>query len=453
VQFLKRQTYLVLGSLKASSIIRSKDDWTFLGVSTQDYTHGFHLYPARMHPEIARRIIAQYAEDRKKVVFDPFMGSGGVLVESLLHGNNSIGIDVNPFAVLLSEVKTTRIPVKKLDDNYLKIIHQSKKDFDKKNFHDEVAPKSKSLNLQFWYKDDVIKKLQILKYHIFDSDVNDNIKNFFKVCFSLTSRKASYQRNSIYKIYRINKRDLDKFNPDVFAIFRQVCNKNIDKMSQFFAKIKLQHAKTFPLLGDTRKIEEAFDKVNSNILDNGKVHLVVTSPPYGDHRTTVAYGQFSKHPGLWLELPEEQLLDVDTVGIGGNRKIKFEELTSALLATIIKQVKRNDQEISKHKKPYRADDVYAYFHDLDKCLGQTSKILKQGDSHLCFVVANRTVRRVTIPTDEILVELGKKYGFKHEKTIYRTIANKAMSLKNAPENITNQSGETMTRESIVILKY
>nr|AIF23103.1 hypothetical protein [uncultured marine thaumarchaeote SAT1000_12_G12] len=38
-------------------------------------------------------------------------------------------------------------------------------------------------------------------------------------------------------------------------------------------------------------------------------------------------------------------------------------------------------------------------------------------------------------------------------TIYRTIANKAMSLKNAPENIVNFSGNTMTKESIVIWEY
>jgi len=436
-----------------TQLARSTQDWTFLDISTRDFTHGFHLYPARMHPEIAKRLISKYASEKKHVVFDPFMGSGGVLVEGILHNNNSIGIDVNPFAVLLSKVKTIPLHVKKLDDNYLKIIHDSKKDYQKKNYHDEMAPKSKSLNLKFWYKDDVVKKLQILKYNIFNSKANENVKNFFKVCFSLTSRKASYQRNSIYKIYRINKTQLDSFNPDVFAIFKNVCDNNISKMSRFFTKMKMNDAKAYPIFGDTRNIDEAFEKVNSGILDDGKVHLVVTSPPYGDHRTTVAYGQFSKHPGLWLDLPSESLLDVDSVGLGGTKKIKIEDLTSALLAKIIKQVRKNDELITKNRKPYRTDDVYAYFHDLDKCLEQTSKVLKQGESHLCFVVANRTVRRVTIPTDKIIVQLAKKYGFKHKETIFRTIANKAMSVKNAPENISDFSGNTMTRESIVVWKF
>lgn len=434
-----------------ATIVKSQEDWTFLKYSTREFTHGFHLYPARMHPEIAKRLIAKYASDTKKVVFDPFMGSGGVLVESLLHGNNAIGIDVNPFAILLSKVKTTPIDSKRLQRAYVKIAANSVSDYTSEMDY-QNEPKSKSLNLNFWYDKDVIKKLQILKHHIFAISDKD-IRDFFKVCFSLTSRKASYQRNSIYKIYRISQEDLAAFKSDVFAIFSDVCSKNIKNM-QKFADVVQSNAKAFPLLGDTRNIKESFAKIPSEILDSGKAHLVVTSPPYGDHRTTVAYGQFSKHPGLWLELPEEQLLDVDSTGLGGKKRGDFADLGSPLLEKTIAQVEKNDKEITKKtNNPYRAADVFAYFYDLDGCFEQISTVLKKGSSHCCFVVANRTVRRVRIPTDEIIIEMAKKHGFRHKETIYRTIANKAMAAKNAPENITNLSGETMTRESIVIWEY
>jgi len=85
-------------------------EWTFLDVSTKKYTHAIHLYPARMHPEIARKLISRYTRNRSDVVLDPFMGSGGVLLEAILHGNDSMGIDINPFAVLLTKVKT--MPIK-----------------------------------------------------------------------------------------------------------------------------------------------------------------------------------------------------------------------------------------------------------------------------------------------------------------------------------------------------
>ena len=81
-------------------------DWTFRDISTQQHTHGIHLYPARMHPEIARRVITKYSRTGD-VVFDPFMGSGGVLLESILHGTDAVGLDINPLAVLISKVKTT----------------------------------------------------------------------------------------------------------------------------------------------------------------------------------------------------------------------------------------------------------------------------------------------------------------------------------------------------------
>ena len=102
-----------MSSLTLSKLVSPEEDWIFRKVSTREYSHGFHTYPARMHPEIARQMINKYASDTKKIVFDPFMGSGSVLVEGILHGNNSIGIDINPFAVFLSDVKTTPINSKK----------------------------------------------------------------------------------------------------------------------------------------------------------------------------------------------------------------------------------------------------------------------------------------------------------------------------------------------------
>ncbi len=426
-----------------------KVDWTFLEYSTKEFTHGFHQYPARMHPEIAKRMIAKYASDTTKVVFDPFMGSGGVLVEAMINGNHSVGIDVNPFAVLLSKVKTTPIDPVKLEKMLKNLMEKASYDH-KNGIKYDNAPKS--IDLSFWYTVDSIAKLQILKNHIFK--IRDlNVQDFFKICFSLTTRRVSYQKNSIYKIYRMKPEKRQIFNPDTFEIFESICNNNIKNMGSFF-NIGTS-AKAFPILGDTRNASNEFKKIPADILDDGKAHLVVTSPPYGDHDTTVAYGQFSKHPGLWLDLPEkEQLLQVDSIGLGGRKKKELVDLGSPLLDKTLRIIEKKDKEaIKKTSLANRAQDVYAFFYDLDKCFEQISHVLKKGESHCCFVVANRRVRRQTIPTDEICIELAKKYGFKHLDTIYRTIANKAMAVKNAPENIAQFSDYTMTRESIVVWKY
>ena len=86
----------------------TSEDWDFTGVNTGYMTHGLHPYPARMIPQIARRLIQRYSSEGD-LVWDPFCGSGSVLVESMLLNRKSIGTDLNPYAIFLSTVKTTPI--------------------------------------------------------------------------------------------------------------------------------------------------------------------------------------------------------------------------------------------------------------------------------------------------------------------------------------------------------
>ncbi|MEM3827929.1 MAG: DNA methyltransferase [Conexivisphaerales archaeon] len=84
------------------------ENWDFAGEDTQYFTHGLHPYPARMVPQIAGRLLRRLVHVND-VVLNPFCGSGGVLVEARLVGLNSIGIDINPLACLLAEVKSSPI--------------------------------------------------------------------------------------------------------------------------------------------------------------------------------------------------------------------------------------------------------------------------------------------------------------------------------------------------------
>jgi hypothetical protein len=67
-------------------------------------THGFHSYPGRMHPVIARRCMEHYTSKRD-VVLDPFCGSGTVLIEAVAQGRDAVGVDLNPLAIRLATVK------------------------------------------------------------------------------------------------------------------------------------------------------------------------------------------------------------------------------------------------------------------------------------------------------------------------------------------------------------
>lgn len=69
------------------------------------HVHGFHSYPARMHPLTARRLIEAFSAPGD-VVLDPFCGSGTVLVEARLSNRRALGVDANPLAVRLAARKT-----------------------------------------------------------------------------------------------------------------------------------------------------------------------------------------------------------------------------------------------------------------------------------------------------------------------------------------------------------
>jgi DNA modification methylase len=72
--------------------------------ATLAHVHGFHSYPARLHPDTARRLIDGLSKPGD-LVLDSFCGSGTVLVEARLAGRRAVGIDVNPLAVELAWLK------------------------------------------------------------------------------------------------------------------------------------------------------------------------------------------------------------------------------------------------------------------------------------------------------------------------------------------------------------
>ncbi len=90
---------LLSSALDVASALEDEDE-------AQAHVHGFHVYPARMHPLTARRLVEALSRPRGAVL-DPFCGSGTVLVEARLAGRFAAGVDANPLAVRLARLKAT----------------------------------------------------------------------------------------------------------------------------------------------------------------------------------------------------------------------------------------------------------------------------------------------------------------------------------------------------------
>jgi DNA modification methylase len=383
-----------------------------------------------MIPQVARRLIERYSKP-KNMVLDPFCGSGSVLVESRLLNRSSIGVDVNPLACILAKAKTTPIEPRLLKDYWVKFKEEIGREILKLKFGELKVKPLELPNLYYWFKPRVAEELTILRKYL-DDIKDDGFYYFFATCFSITVREVSNLRSGEFKIYRLPPERLKSHNPNVFEVFSQHAEENINRMVDFYERTYEKNVTCEVLFGDTRRLP----------LESESIDLVVTSPPYGDSKTTVAYGQFSKFSSLWLGLKEEIVMKVDKISLGGS-PIKIGNLPSESLKETVEAICKRSGERSK--------EALWYFADLYECLKQLCRVLKQGKSHCCFVVGNRTIRRVQVPTDRIIAELGKTLGFKHEKTIYRRIPSKRMPWMNAPENIPGEKGPTISHESIVVL--
>jgi DNA modification methylase len=413
-------------------------DWTGASEDTHYFTHGFHPYPARMVPHISRRLLRIYSHSKNDVLLDPYCGSGGVLVEGMLYDRRSIGIDLNPLAILIARVKTTPISAKELMATRGKLLSGIQADLDRK----KEVPIPKIKNLEFWFKDEAIRELSVIKSNLEELKGDEKVYDFYSVCFSLAVRKASNIRNGEFKLYGKSPEEKLKFSPEAFKRFQQITLSNIGKMREFYDEMQSHpQGKAVIREGDTRHLLE----IDPEILKKQSVKTVITSPPYGDSHTTVAYGQFSRYSSLWLGLPEEKVLKVDERGLGGRLVHKEGELGSSTLDRLLAEIGNTDE--------HRAREVYAFFYDADKCLEQIAEAMVPGESHCCYVLANRTVRRVPIQTDIVFTELARKYKMQHLTTLYRDIPNKYIPLVNAPENIPGKLGPTMSKESIVVWKY
>lgn len=320
-----------------------ENEWTFKVANTKEFTHFiFNEYPARMIPQVARKLIKLYYPfdkdyKERKPLLDPFAGSGTSCLEAILRGIDSIAFDLNPLAHLIEKVKTSIVDPKYIEKKYqdlkkiIRVNHENK--------FKEWIPDDKQL--EFWYSLDTISKLSVIRYSIetlFPSQIIEkdknmaNQKDFFLICFGKTVRDCSYQRKGENKTYRMQKDKIEDFNKkvDVFNTFSEI----VDKFSQ--AKMELYnfyygnkyHALCNTVLGNSMELEG----IRENSID-----LIVTSPPYGDSHTTVAYGQFSRFPMEWILMDLKKVKEVDNKLLGGIEK-EQEIPDSLILLDICKHI-------------------------------------------------------------------------------------------------------------------
>lgn len=417
------------------------NEWTFKKRRNEIFCHNIHKYPAMFIPEVVEKLINTYS-NKGDTVLDIFSGSGTSILEAMLLGRNPIGIELNPLACLISKVKCT--PIKNV--NFEKEISKLENNFFKKKHHNIYFEK-----IEFWFSDIVIESLSRIIGSI-NSLENKDFRDLALISLSDIIRYVSLCKHSGFKMHKDTKKQNIKYSDsEIFKLFKDNLNKNIKdiiKLNEFTNKITTINPKI--INADSRNF---LSEIGESSID-----LIVTSPPYGDSRTTVAYGEFSRLSSQFLGLESfsgKSISGLDKELLGGlkvNKEIE-EELSkySLTLKGIIDLFNLRFYKNKDEKTIKRLNDIVSFYNDLLKCLKNSYLYLKDG-KYLCMVTASRIVHDTKLHTDIIISEMGNVIGFKLKNIHYRDIPNKRMPNKVSAKNIVGVVSPTMTVESIIIMQ-
>ncbi len=377
--------------------IKIDQSWAFSDKTRKDtayITHGYHRYPAKFIPQIVSRLAEKYTMVSDLIV-DPFGGCGTTLVESKVMGRTSIGVDINPVAVLITKAKITPLDPVEIEKEF-SFLRKNLETYN--NITKIKTPQHERID--YWFKPNEKRKLAFIFIEI--SKIKDkDIRDFFFCGFS------NILKNCSIWLQKSNKptRDLMKVPSDPINTFLKQVKKMLRGNTQFYELLKKNknlNVKSKVFCADARKIPTKDNTVN----------LIVTSPPYV---TSYEYADLHQLTALWLEYTKD-LSDFRKRFIGTSYHNKKDLVLNSLIAENIRS-----KLLKIDKKT--AEEVSTYFSEMNQVFVEMKRILKKGGK-TCIVVGNTSLKGVEILNAEVFVEQLQNLGFKMVDIIKREIPSK-----------------------------
>ena len=313
---------------------------------TNSLTHAYHRYPAKFIPNLASFLIERNTK-KGDLICDPFGGCGTTLVEAKIAGRDSIGIDINPLASLISRTKITPINPNKLNK-------QTEIFLEGLSVVEEVVQVKHQEKLEKWFTPTNLSKLDLIYQKI--AVIKDPyIKRFFLCAFSHILKNSSKWLTKSIK----PQIDPNKVEQNPISIFARHLRFMSDKNETFFNKLLSKNnfkVKASFYIRDARKTG----------LPTNSIDYIVTSPPYV---TSYEYAELHHLSLIWFNLAEDWI-DFKKRFIGTkHRSAKNKPLNSPIAYSIVDQLEYNSPALAKK--------VRTYYEDMLDFIGEFKRILKQ----------------------------------------------------------------------------
>jgi len=370
-------------------------EWCFKNVrSTEQWTHGYHRYPAKFLPNLVKKILEDYTK-KDDLIADLFAGCGTTLVEAKVHGRKSIGVDINPVAELIAKVKVNPINPRKLQKEFENIISK---------FENFSAEKYSNIDvhqrIDYWFSLEHKIKIAFLYDEILKIS-KQSIREFFLVSLSHILKNCSNWLQSSTK----PQIDPNKNPQNPFKIFTTHSKSMIKKNAAFYSELaKHNYLKT--------RCKINLEDARKTSIKSNSVNAIITSPPYV---TSYEYADIHQLTAYWYEymkdLPAFRKNFIGTF-YSYNQEIKSD---SKLGQKIIDELLVKDKRTAK--------EVANYFNDMQQVAKEMRRVLKK-DGHACLVIGNTTLKGVKIKSAEVFAEILTILGFDLVEIIKRSIPNK-----------------------------
>lgn len=416
--------------MNLATVLNSYSDeyWDFKDAKN-DGIHSIANYPAPMVAPMQHELLSILLKENPayQKMLDPFHGSGVTLVEGQSLGLEVWGMDINPYAHIISLAKLEKYDPKIIEAANREIM-QRIENLRKNN----IAVLHSFDNIQKWFRDDVIDDLRIIRTAI-TMEPNSKTRRYFWLCFGEIIKRYSNTRTSTFKLHVKEAEKISEMENNVLSDF-------FEKIEETHKLIGYPRQGPFHLAcGDSIEIMKTCEQSSFDI--------ICTSPPYGDNASTVTYGQFSVLQLLWIDNNDFQydsscvdnFSKIDSMSLGGAHSTNNAFYCSPIISSYISQL-----------SPHKQTKIKRFYADYENAFRLMSRLLKPRGS-IVLTLGNRMVDRLEFPFIDVNIEIAQYYGLELIHVINRNIMKKRMPVR-VSRLSDGKPVDSMSKETVLLFR-
>jgi hypothetical protein len=414
-------------------------------------THQLFRFPAKFHPPVVGRLIADYTEPGQRIV-DIFCGSGTLLVEASVSDRHAVGFDVDPLSVFLSQVKAQPLDIRELregadrllarcdvlarsDDEYHQRMHEDLSEGELvRQLGDLTAPSIP--NLMHWFRRYVIVDLARLRHEIDILGVSRSVTNGLLLVFASIIRGASNADpvpvSGLERTRHMLERDVAGRLVNPFTLFRRRLRRALDDFEQYQQQRYTSSVCRAQRTDATQPLP---------LGDHEHVDAVLTSPPY---HGAVDYYRRHQLETFWLRLTRTQqdrlvLLDGYLGRPHVPQRHRFVQNTNLEMWPSAATCER----VMRDQAPRRADEFRHYCVGMARTFQRLADVLP-AEAPAIFVVGHSRWNGEELHTSRLFSELAGA-AFELDEELWYPVKNRHMSYG-------RHNGANIDREFVLVLR-